>query len=225
MVQHSFKEIQWKTCIIHVSVHSFCVNLVYLLFNDLGYLLELKSTCSEAGWRSEYLTSNSLLLTPFRALAGEVVSLDGDSGDCTWTINDKGEWTVLYNHGWNSKRILEQTKQNSKGPTDFLCKHWHLERLVSSVLMMLMCGHFWSVSFQFEDHLSRNDLSRSKTWHSGNNSSMVSKKLADKGWIRKVSYRRRCDSWDSFGQSVDVYMALPVDDLLLKILVYIGGLI
>ena len=47
------------------------------------YLLALKSTCKDAGWRKEYLTSNSLLLTPLKAL-GEAVSLDDDSAGRTY---------------------------------------------------------------------------------------------------------------------------------------------
>lgn len=53
-------------------------NGVSPLKHFLVYLLVLKSSSTRAGCRNEYLTSNSLLLTPVKALPGEVVSFDDD---------------------------------------------------------------------------------------------------------------------------------------------------
>ena len=47
-------------------------------FNISFYLLEVKSTCSDAGCCNEYLTSNSLLLTPSEAL-GKAISFEDES--------------------------------------------------------------------------------------------------------------------------------------------------
>ena len=44
----------------------------------LFYLLEVKSTCSDAGCRSEYFTNNSLLLTPSKGL-GKAISFEDES--------------------------------------------------------------------------------------------------------------------------------------------------
>lgn len=44
----------------------------------LFYLLEVKSTCSDAGCRKEYLTNSSLLLTPSKGL-GKAISFEDES--------------------------------------------------------------------------------------------------------------------------------------------------
>lgn len=53
------------------------------VLNIQFYLVEVKSTCSDAGCRKEYLTNSSLLLTPSKTL-GEAISFEDESPCGTW---------------------------------------------------------------------------------------------------------------------------------------------
>lgn len=65
------------------------LRLPSFIYCHLAYLLVLKSTCSDAGWRKEYLTNNSLLLVD------EAVSLADNSGDGNLNRQKiKGKWSV-----------------------------------------------------------------------------------------------------------------------------------
>lgn len=53
------------------------------VLNIQFYLLEVKSTCSDAGCRNEYLTNSSLLLTPSNGL-DKAISFEDKSACGTW---------------------------------------------------------------------------------------------------------------------------------------------
>ena len=74
----------------------------------------LKSTCSDAGWRSEYLTSNSWLFKPL----GDTVSFETGSVGCTWKDTHE-QWLVSvteWSECWKGES-RHKSKQQQKQKT------------------------------------------------------------------------------------------------------------